>query len=113
AAANAQIGVAYAAFFPAISLTGEAGYSSFQASTLLNWQSRLFQIGPELSLPLLNSGRTESQVQESRAGYNAACADYRQQVLTAFRDVSDGVNDLDGYARESAAERDALTAADQ
>jgi multidrug efflux system outer membrane protein len=108
AAANAQIGVAYAAFFPAISLTGEAGYSSFQAGTLLNWQSRFFQIGPELSLPLLNGGRTESEVKEARAAYVNSCAIYQQQVLTAFRDVSDAVNDLHGYGTEALSESDAL-----
>jgi multidrug efflux system outer membrane protein len=113
AAANARIGVAYAAFFPAISLTGEAGYSSFQASTLLNWQSRFFQIGPELSLPILNGGRTESEVKQSRAAYEATGAEYREEVLTAFRDVTDAVNDLDGYGREAEAERDALSAANQ
>jgi multidrug efflux system outer membrane protein len=113
AAANARIGVAYAAFFPAISLTGSAGYSSFTAGTLLNWESRLFEIGPSISLPLLNGGRTEAGVQEARAGYNAACADYRQEVLTAFRDVSDAVNDLDGYAREADAEKEALAAANE
>jgi outer membrane protein, multidrug efflux system len=113
AAANAKIGVAYAAFFPALSLTGQAGYSSFTASSLLDWQSRLFQIGPEISLPILNGGRSEAGVQESRAGYNAACADYRQKVLTAFRDVSDATNDLEHYAVEATAERDALAAADK
>jgi outer membrane protein, multidrug efflux system len=112
-AANARIGIAYAAFFPAISLTGEAGYSAFQASMLLNWESRLFEIGPEVSLPILNGGRTEAGVQEARAGYNASCADYRQEVLTAFRDVTDAMNDLDGYAREATAEQDALTAANK
>jgi multidrug efflux system outer membrane protein len=112
-AANARIGIAYAAFFPAISLTGEAGYSAFQASMLLNWESRLFEIGPEVSLPILNGGRTEAGVQEARAAYNASCADYRQQVLTAFRDVTDAMNDLDGYAREARAEQDALTAANK
>ena len=85
AAANARIGVAYAAFFPAISLTGEAGYSSFTASTLLNWQSRLFSIGPEVILPILTGGRTEAQVKQARADYNLACAEYRQTVLGAFR----------------------------
>ncbi len=113
AAANAKIGVAYAAFFPAISLTGEAGYSSFHASDLLDWQSRLFQFGPEVSLPILNGGRSEAGVQEARAGYNAACADYRQEVLTAFRDVSDAANDLEHYAVEATAEKDALAAADK
>jgi multidrug efflux system outer membrane protein len=112
-AANAKIGVAYAAFFPAISLTGEAGYSAFQASTLLNWESRLFEIGPEVSLPILNGGRTEAGVQEARAGYNASCADYREQVLMAFRDVTDAMNDLDGYAHEATAENDALSAANK
>jgi multidrug efflux system outer membrane protein len=111
AAANARIGVAYAGFFPTISLTGEAGYSAFTASTLLDWQSRFFQIGPSLALPLLNGGRTEAQVKESRAAYNAACAAYKEEVLTAFRDVSDAMNDLEGYAREAVSEKEALVAA--
>lgn len=109
AAANAQIGVAKAAFFPAITLTGNAGYSSFHTSTLLNWQSHLFQFGPGVALPLLNGGRLKAGESEARANYEAECANYRQQVLAAFKEVSDSLNDLNSYASEAVSEADAVT----
>lgn len=108
AAANAQIGVAKAAFFPAITLTGTAGYSSFQSSTLFAWQSQLFQIGPGASLPILNGGRLIAGLAETRANYRAACASYREQVLVAFREVSDALADLHSYARQLDSEKEAL-----
>jgi multidrug efflux system outer membrane protein len=111
AAANARIGVAYAAFFPSLSLTGEAGYSSLTTATLLTWESRLYQIGPTITLPILTGGRTESQVKQARADYNATCAAYRQTVLAGFRDVSDSLNDLHGYRQETESLKRAVTAA--
>ncbi len=113
AAANAQIGVAKAAFFPAVSLTGNAGYSSFQATTLLNWESQLFQIGPEVALPILNGGRLRSELHGARANYQAACANYQQQVLVAFKDVSDSLVDLNSYGQQSASETETVNAADR
>jgi len=111
AAANAKIGVAYAAFFPAVSLTGEAGYSSFTTATLLSWQSRLFSIGPEVVLPILTGGRTEAQVKQARADYNLTCAEYRQTVLSGFRDVSDSLNDLHSYREQTSSLGRAVKAA--
>ena len=111
AAANAQIGVAKAAFFPALSLTGNAGYSSFHTSSLLDWQSQLFQIGPSVALPILNGSRIKAGVQEARAAYQAACGNYQRQVLTAFKDVSDALVDLDSYHQQAATEGEALTSA--
>ena len=111
AAANAQIGVAKAAFFPAISLTGDAGYSSFHVITLLNWESRLFQIGPAVTMPILNGGRLRSELREAHANYQAACASYQQQVLVGFRDVSDSLVDLDSYGQQVVSQTEAVTAA--
>jgi multidrug efflux system outer membrane protein len=111
AAANARIGVAYAAFFPALSLTGQAGYSSFDASTLLSWQSRLFQIGPEVVLPILTGGRTEAQVKQARGDYNRTCAEYQQTVLVGFREVTDALNDLQSYREQAVALGRAVAAA--
>lgn len=108
AAANAQIGVAKAAFFPAITLTGTSGYSSFQAGTLFNWQSQLFQIGPGAALPILNGGRLKAGLREAHANYEAVCASYREQVLIAFKEVSDALQDLDSYTRQADSERDAV-----
>lgn len=113
AAANAQIGVARAAFFPALRVTGDAGYSSFTAASLLTWESRLFHIGPAVTLPLLNGGRLKAGVKEARAGYEAACASYQQQVLVAFKDVSDSLTDLNSYSQQSVTELEAVTAADR
>jgi outer membrane protein, multidrug efflux system len=111
ASANAQIGAAKAAFFPALTLTGSAGYSSFNASSLLNWESRLFQMGPAVTAPILNGGRLKAGLAQARAEYQATCATYRQQVLAAFKDVSDALVDLDAYSQEAASETNALASA--
>jgi len=108
AAANAQIGAAKAAFFPAISLTGNAGYSSFHVSSLLDWESRLYQIGPSVSLPLFNGGRLRAGLKEAQASYSGECANYRQTVLAAFKEVTDSLNDLDAYSREAVTESEAV-----
>lgn len=111
AAANAQIGVAKAAFFPALSLTGTAGYSSFHVSSLLDWQSQLFQIGPSVTFPVFNGGRLRAELKQAQASYYATCESYQQQVLAAFKDVSDSLVDLDSYRQQSVSETDAVTAA--
>lgn len=108
AAANAKIGVAQAMRLPAITLTGDAGYSSFHASSLFDWQSRFFQIGPGATLPLLNGGRLKAGVKEARAEYEASCAAYQQQVLVAFKDVSDALSDVNGYRQQVTSETNAV-----
>lgn len=113
AAANAQIGVAKAAFFPTVALTGSAGYSSFHASTLLDWQSQFFQFGPSVTFPLLNGGRLRAGLKETRAGYEAACASYQQQVLIAFKEVSDSLADLNSYSQQEATENTAVDSANR
>ncbi len=111
AAANAQIGVAKAAFFPSVSLTGTAGYSSFHTGTLFDWQSQLYQLGPSMALPLINGGRLKAGLEEARANYRAACSTYQQQVLAAFRDVSDSLVDINSYGKQAATEGSAVTSA--
>lgn len=113
AAANAQIGVAKAAFFPAVSLTGDAGYSSFHVSSLLDWESQLFQVGPSVTFPLLNGGRLKAGVREAQAAYLGTCAAYRQQVLAAFKEVSDSLVDVDSYSQQNVSETDALASANR
>lgn len=107
AAANAQIGVAEAAFFPTVSLTGNLGDSSFHTGTLFNYSSRLFQIGPAVTLPLLNGGRIVAANQEANAVYHAAYATYQQQVLVAFKDVVDALVDVDSYEQQNRSESQA------
>lgn len=90
-AANAQIGVAKASFFPAISLTGSAGYASAEVSDLFQRDSRAWAIGPSVYLPLFQGGRNRANYQRSQAAYEEAIAGYRQTVLNAFREVQDAL----------------------
>jgi multidrug efflux system outer membrane protein len=89
AAANADVGLAHAAFFPRVMLNGLAGFQSLDASTLFNWESRVWSVGPSLSLPIFTGGRNRAQLAAARAAYDAAIANYRQTVLSAFQDVED------------------------
>ena len=89
AAANADVGLAYAAFYPRVMLNGLAGFQSVDANTLFNWDSRVWSVGPSLSLPIFTGGRNRAQLAAARAAYDAAVANYRQTVLSAFQDVED------------------------
>jgi multidrug efflux system outer membrane protein len=94
AAYNAQIGVAYAAFFPSVSLTGQGGYLSAHASDLFEWQNSIWSFGPSISLPIFEGGRNLAQLKSAHADYDQAVAKYRGTVLGAFRDVEDALADL-------------------
>jgi outer membrane protein, multidrug efflux system len=83
--------VAKAAFFPAISLTGSAGYASAEVDGLFKADSRLWSIGPSLHLPIFQGGRNRANLQRSRAAHEEAVAVYRQVVLVAFREVQDAL----------------------
>jgi multidrug efflux system outer membrane protein len=90
-AANARIGLAKAAFFPTISLTGAAGYASADLDTLFNAGSKLWSIGPSLYLPLFQGGRNRANLERSRAAYEETLAAYEQRVLVAFGEVQDAL----------------------
>jgi NodT family efflux transporter outer membrane factor (OMF) lipoprotein len=89
AAANANIGVAKAAFYPRILLNGSGGFLSISASTLFDSPSQLWAVGPTLQLPLFTGGANRAQLASAKAAYNGSVATYRQTVLTAFQDVED------------------------
>ncbi len=111
AAANADVGVATAAFYPRVMLSGLAGFQSIDASTLFNWPSRVWSVGPSLQLPLFTGGRNRAQLAYARAGYDATVANYRQTVLSAFQDVEDQLAAQRLLAQEFEAENAALKAA--
>ena len=94
AAASEQIGVAKAAFFPSIRLTGFAGVESADLKTLFNWESREWSFGPSISLPLFEGGRNRAGLDRAKAAYDEATAQYRLRVLVAFREVDDALNGL-------------------
>lgn len=109
-AANAKIGVAKAAYFPQISLTGDFGYSSGSLSNLFDGASKAWSFIPQVTLPIFTAGRTASGVELAEAQQRSALARYEQAVQSAFRDVSDS---LVAYqkAREVRAQRELLVTA--
>jgi NodT family efflux transporter outer membrane factor (OMF) lipoprotein len=94
AAANAQIGVAKAAYFPNLTLSASGGY---QSSSLANWISlpnRLWSVGPALAQTLFDGGARRATTDQAIAAYDASVAGYRQTVLTGFQEVEDNVATL-------------------
>ncbi|HXC98680.1 MAG TPA: efflux transporter outer membrane subunit [Verrucomicrobiae bacterium] len=111
AAANADIGVAKAAFFPAITLDGLAGFQSISASSWFDWSSRLWSVGPTIQLPLFTGGLNRANLKISHEAYDEQVADYRQTVLGAFGDVEDELAAQRLLGEEWYAENEAVVAA--
>lgn len=91
AAANAQIGIAVAAYYPNLTLSGSAGFESSAIQRLLAWPSRFWSVGPSLSETIFDAGLRRSAVLQFVAAYNADVAGYRQTVLSAFQQVEDNL----------------------
>jgi multidrug efflux system outer membrane protein len=111
AAANARVGVAVAAFFPVIRLTGAAGFESADLGDLFDWQSRVWQIGPSITLPIFEGGRNIANLNAAQSRYRQQIDIYRQQVLGAFQDVENALGDLHTLADQSDAQERATQAA--
>ncbi len=94
ASANAQIGVAYAAFYPNITLSGSGGFESSVIGSLLSAASRFWSVGPTLSETIYDGGLRRATVNQYIATYNADLAAYRQSVLTAFQQVEDALAEV-------------------
>jgi NodT family efflux transporter outer membrane factor (OMF) lipoprotein len=109
ASANARIGVAKAAFFPVLSLTGSGGYLSGDIENLFNWSSRTWSIGPSLSLPIFAGGRNRANYRRSQAAYQEAVAKYRQQVLIAFGEVENSLSAIRHLTVQAEAQQRAVT----
>ena len=110
AAANAQIGVARAAYFPLFSLAAAAGFDSTSASTWLNAPSRLWSVGPSAVLTVFDAGRHRAQTAQARAVHDEQVADYRRTVLTAYQEVEDNLAAVRQLQLESVSETAAVTA---
>ena len=92
--ANAQIGVARAAYFPTLTLSAAAGLESSSIATWFAWPSRFFSLGPAASEIIFDAGLRRATVEQFRAQYDQAVAKYRQAVLTAFQQVEDNLGSL-------------------
>ncbi len=110
ASANAQIGVAQAAFYPSLGLGASAGFQSQKASNWLDWPSRFWSVGPSAALTLFDGERRSAVSEQARAAHEGAIAAYRQTVLNAFQDVEDNLAEL-AILREEAAIQDAAVQA--
>ena len=112
AAANAQIGVARAAYFPAITLTGSGGFESTAITTLIQGPSGFLTAGVAATVTAFDVGRRRAVSDEAKAGYDQALANYRQTILTAFEEVEDNLAAL-RILHEEAKTQDAAVAAAQ
>jgi NodT family efflux transporter outer membrane factor (OMF) lipoprotein len=111
AAANAQIGVAEAAFFPSLTLSANGGYQSTLLSHLFTLPSRYWSLGPALAEVIFDAGLRRAQTDQAIATYDQNVATYRQTVLTAFQDVEDNLAALGILQDEAAVQAEAVTAA--
>jgi len=113
AAANEQIGIAKAAFFPSLLLSATGGFESTSSSQWLTWPSRFWAVGPQLAETLFEGGKRRAQLDLQRAAYDATVANYRQAVLTAFQQVEDNLAALRILEQEAAAEDAAVANAQE
>ena len=91
AAANEQIGIAKAAFYPNLNLSGTAGFAGSSLAQWLTWPSRFWAVGPQLAATLFDAGRRRGVEAEQQAAYDATVAAYRETVLTAMQQVEDNL----------------------
>jgi NodT family efflux transporter outer membrane factor (OMF) lipoprotein len=115
AAANAQIGVAVAAYYPTVSLGASGGFSSTDIESWLEWPSRMWSFGPSVTETIFDGGKRGSLTAQARAAYDERVADYRKTVLAAFQNVEDQLaalrlleQELDRQTNAVAAARESL-----
>jgi outer membrane protein, multidrug efflux system len=96
-AANAEIGVAKAEFFTALTLLGSGGLDAVKSQDFLNWQNRVLSIGPSLKLPVLEGGRLNANLEAAYAREEEARAAYKQTIIEALRETEDALLDLKSY----------------
>lgn len=111
AAANAQIGVAVAAYFPTLTLSGTDQYTSNAWTHLISLPNRVWSAGPALAETLFDGGARRAQVAQARATYEQNAATYRQTVLAGFEQVEDQIATLRILEQQSSVEDDAVKAA--
>ncbi len=112
-AANAQIGVAEAAWYPDLTLSASGGYRNSSFSDLISLPNRFWSLGPQLAVTLLDFGGRRADLEAAEASYDQTVATYRQTVLDSFREVEDNLVQLRVLAEEAVVQREALEAAQE
>ena len=113
AAANAQIGVAQAAFFPSLTLSASGGYQNSSFTDIISTPYRFWSLGPTLALTLFDAGARSAVKEQAVATFDKSVASYRQTVLTAFQEVEDNLAALTVLAEEKEVQKAATKAANQ
>ena len=113
AVANAQVGVANAAFYPSIILSPVYGYESNALSSLFNVPSLLWSVGVSVTQPIFDAGRIRANFDFAKAGYDMTVANYRRVVLTAMQEAEDGITGMAALDRATTQARIAITSAEQ
>ena len=111
ASANAQIGVASAAFFPSLILNATGGFQSTRLQQWFSWPTRFWSLGPALALTVFDAGERRAVKAQAVASYDEAVATYRQTVLSAFQDVEDNLAAVRLLGDEAERQQAAVTAA--
>lgn len=101
ASEHALIGVAYAGYFPSITLTGTLGFASPDIKQMFSWISRLWAMGANIAQVIFDAGRTQSFVNAAWARYNQASGNYQQKVIRAFQEVEDSLNNIEQHAKQA------------
>ncbi len=111
AVANAQIGIARAAYYPSLNLFGTGGWQAADIAKLINVQSTFWAVGANVAESIFTGGSRRAQVQFAKAGYDANVAAYRESVLNAFREVQDDVTGLTVLDQANQSQQQAVDAA--
>ncbi len=110
---NALIGVARAAYYPNVALSASGGFETSSAAQWFNWPSRFWSLGPQVSQTIFDGGARRAQNEQAQANYDAAVANYRQTVLTAFQAVEDNLSSLRILSKEIGEQQTAITSSVQ
>lgn len=111
--ANAEVGVAEAAWYPDLTLSAAGGYAGSSFADLISVPNRFWSLGPQMALTLLDFGSRRAEVERAEASYEQTVAQYRQTVLQGFREVEDYLVQLRVLAQEAVVQREALDAAQE
>ncbi|MBI5024136.1 MAG: efflux transporter outer membrane subunit [Candidatus Omnitrophica bacterium] len=111
AAASERLGIAKAAYFPSVTLTGSAGYASIDAGNLLDWESRVWSVGPSVSMPIFSGGRLKAEELAQQVTYEKTLAGYKKRVLIAFSEVENALADIRMRREQYGAQEELLRSA--
>jgi NodT family efflux transporter outer membrane factor (OMF) lipoprotein len=113
ASANEEIGLATAAYYPAVTLSASAGLESSSIAQWFTWPSKFWSVGPSLAETLFDAGRRHAQVAEAQAFYDTTVANYRQTVLAAFQQIEDNLAAMRVLEREATVQDQAVRSAER